>query len=110
MNWLYCLKRTDWRNYFRKNGLGEIPREMSRGWLEQPDGLISTYVVHGKIRGGPRGEGYYTAYVVDDTGDLKTREMLVNQSVEYFRSFALPDCRCRIGFHWKCGIHKTWRG
>lgn len=23
-------------------------------------------------------------------------------------TFADPECRCRDGFHWKCGIHKTW--
>ena len=110
MNLFYVLRKIDWRNFFRKNGPGEILSEMSRGWLKQPDSLTSAYIISGKIRGGPRGDGFYAAFVGDDTGDPKKQEELINQAVNYFRSFALPDCRCRIGYHWKCGIHKTWRG
>lgn len=104
------FRSTDWKNFFRKNGPGEIKSERYRGWNEQLDSLLKVFSVSGKITGGPRGEGFYAVLSEDTTDDPEIQKALMAGAIDKFRSYALPDCRCRVGFHWKCKIHKTWRG
>jgi hypothetical protein len=104
------IQNTDWRNFFRRNGQGQIESEKYLGWNEQQNSLTKVFSVFGKITGGPRGEGFYGSWSVDDTHDPLIQEVLKASAIEYFRSYALTDCRCRMGLHWKCKIHKRWVG
>ncbi len=101
---------TDWKHFFDKNGAGEIVWEKYRGWNEQQNSLAKVFSVFGKIKGGPRGEGFYAAWSTDDTDNHEIQKSSMKEAIERFRSYALPDCRCRMGWHWKCGIHKNWKG
>ena len=106
----HTLCYTDWKHFFEKNGVGEIVWRKASGWREQPDDLTCAFIVSGKIAGGPRGEGFYAAWVGDDTSDPVIRGVAEEEANTRFESFALLDCRCRVGYHWKCRIHKNWRG
>ena len=114
-NVYYAWRETDWKNFFRKNGAGEIEWKKAC-WTEQPNYPALAFTVHGRIKGGARGEGIYYACNTDegwvesgkDAGEF--RKIVEDAAVEHFESFAMPDCRCRYGFHWKCGIHGKWRG
>ena len=108
----YALKATDWRNYFRKNGVGTI--EWSDGkWIEQPNSLESAFIIRGEISGGARGlnvKGMFCAYTSLSSFVPQPKTEAQHSARKHFESFASPDCRCRVGLHWKCEIHKTWRG
>ena len=109
-NLLLMLRHTDWNHFFDKNGPGEIEWRRASGWQEQPNDLSCAFFVHGRISGGARGMSTYAAWQADDTGDPVVRGIAEEEANKYFESFAHPDCRCRVGFHWKCGIHKSWKG
>lgn len=107
------LRQTDWKHFFKKNGLGEIKWRKESGWREQPNDLVCVFAVHGEIAGGyrgPCGVGMYAAWKTDATGHPIVRGILEEETGAHFESFALPDCRCRVGLHWKCEIHKNWKG
>ena len=107
------LRQSDWKHFFAKNGLGEIKWKKVSQWREQHDDTACVLTVSGGIAGGyrgPRCEGLFAAWQTDDTGDLEIREILQKQAESHFHSYAIPICRCRVGYHWKCGIHGNWRG
>ena len=104
------LRQTNWKHFFAKNGPGEIVWKRTRGWLEQPNDLSSAFIVQGQIRGGPRGEGYFAAWNATEDSDPEIRALKELTTLAHFDSYAHEDCRCRMGLHWKCGLHKTWKG
>ena len=105
------FRRTDWKHFFDKNGVGEIVWLKERGWLEHPNCFsTSVFYVSGKIKGGFRGEGFFTVRSVDYEDNQDARNFLSEEAVSRLKSYALPDCRCRMGLHWKCGIHHNWIG
>lgn len=124
IRWFYYrLRETNWKAFFLKNGPGEIIDKRFTGFRDSP----YDYVVHGqwiaRITGKNREHKgpsmFYTNVTVDGEqmalarGDWKRSQYLRNKCAEAERhldSFADANCRCRLGFHWKCGIHRKWVG
>jgi len=108
----WMVRETDWKHFFKKNGAGEIVFKRIR-WTEQPNDISCAIVVSGEITGGYRGRGglpgMYAAWNTD-SGFSEMSPTIQAVTEQHFQSFTNPDCRCRVGMHWKCGIHGNWRG
>ena len=113
---LYLLLHTNWLRYFRKNGKRCWKWTKSKSWMESPNSLSKYYVAYGEDSAGMI---YQATASVNDLEDLISRgpgarhrlfEDRRLNALAYLETFLNPDCRCRVGLHWKCGIHGTWRG
>lgn len=123
-NWFqriaYKLWATNWLAFFSVNGDGEILNKKFRGFKEMPNSLDMsaqwTAMITGKLR-GPEGYGFYFAAVNIDGLEWSRyghQQRFIEEKVangeKMLASFARPECRCRVGFHWKCAVHKNWEG
>ena len=106
----WLMRQTNWTHFLSKNGVGEVKWKKSSGWREQPNNMARFFTIHGQIVGGPRGDGLYAAWIAEDTDNPKLMALGESTVNSHFETYAHPDCRCRMGLHWKCGIHKKWRG
>ncbi len=107
----YLFQATDWRCFFWKNGQGAILEKNFRGWREQQNSLSKVGIWAGRIIGGPRGAGFFATWTTSDDPE-ETEESLqlkAEEASKRFDSFALPQCRCRMGMHWLCSVHHTWK-
>lgn len=105
------LRGTDWKHFFRKNGVGAIAWKKIN-WTHNANDIDCLVTVHGEIIGGFRGYGGSGIFMakMSDNGHAELRPTSQNFAEHYFESYALPDCRCRLGRHWKCGIHGSCIG
>lgn len=123
-NWIqrlaYKLWVTNYRAFFAVNGVGEILDKKFRGFKENQNSFDVcaqwTAMITGKLR-GPDGYGFYYAAVTIDGLEWArygNKERFVEEKKangeRMLESFAKPECRCRVGFHWKCAVHNKWEG
>lgn len=112
--WVHIASTTNWRNFLRKNGPGEIIWKQWTGWKEQYDSLDLVGNWSGLIKGGVRGpEGigmFYQAATLSRlvSSDKRFREDKMHEVEARLDSYASADCRCRLGWHWKCKVHQNW--
>jgi hypothetical protein len=111
--WKVC-KRTDWKNYFRGNGPGEVVYKHFTGFRELQNQLAYNAQWITTVKGGlrlPEGNCYYrsiTEYDLDVCVQKKWPELVKIKMAEAERAidlYAEPDCTCRIGFHRRCPHH-----
>ena len=113
----YRMRVTRWKRFFAVNG----PRE----WIAPPHFIGFRELQNERAYQAQwtaqdnRGEFYYTAVYVNESsfapvfgseshaGFLKAKQDNARESLETYLD---PHCRCRVGFHWKCAIHKKWVG
>ena len=108
-------KRTDWKNYFKGNGPGEVTWEHFTGFKEHQNSMDSSAQWCIKVEGGIRpkcGNTYYvnvTAYGMDATKADTCEEIQskVLHARERIMLYTDPDCSCRVGFHRRCRRHLT---
>jgi hypothetical protein len=49
------------------------------------------------------------AYTVEESRQrMLTAKM--QQARDFLETFLSPECRCRVGYHWKCRRHGKWCG
>ena len=118
IGWLwYRLKATPWKIFFKKNGPGEVTWKKWTGFREMPNqmSLCAHWAI--RVEGGnrPRAGCYYYQMVTVPSSDPsmysmdKVRQQAKQAEAEgRVMTYADPECRCRDGFHWKCGLHRTW--
>jgi len=107
------LRHTDILHYFHKNGHGVIEGKKFRGWRELPNEVnakVATWTA--RIVGGPRGDGFFATWCYSDGTERGPQEFMdkVELASRMLDLYADPNCRCRLGFHWKCSLHDSWRG
>lgn len=110
----YLLRETQWRLFFKPNGVRTWTDIRFTGFRESQSQLR----LHGQWVGTTNtGELYYTAATIDCCGEWRftseeTRgnwsRAKMNTAKASIETFLDPKCRCRVGFHWKCGIHRKW--
>ena len=110
----YRLRATKWRLYFKPNGPREWMYINFIGFREQPSDLNLCAQWIGTTN---TGDMYYTTTTIDSGGEwrfaskesranwMRAKEEICRQGIERFLD---PSCRCRVGYHWKCPIHRTW--
>jgi hypothetical protein len=112
--WKDC-KQTDWKNYFKTNGPGEVTWKKFTGWKEMPNdwACAAQWII--AVRGGFRGGGSYgdTFY-----RNITAKRMAAPEATIRMKSkvadaekvidlYADPECSCRLGFHRRCKHHGT---
>ena len=105
---LYELFHADWRHFFDKNG----ERTFVEGckwscWMHQQSST-DLYGIWSAVASDGRMYASWTS-VTAEAPDSE-RAMKFEESLRYIKTFLDPDCRCRVGLHWKCGVHGNWRG
>ena len=113
------LLHTEWRNYFSSNGERTWKYIDFMGPAEAPG---NSRVIVGFWRGvDSAGRMYSMGVALDQDSQLLSRrdpseaarnlwEIKKKSSRELIERFLLPECRCRVGYHWRCPIHWTWNG
>lgn len=109
------MRATQWRRYFKTNGVRVWQELRFTGFRETPD-IPKVYAQW--IGTTNTGEFYFTSVTIDTGyGDWKMygKEGRNNWMLARKRdgklsidTFLYPECRCRVGFHWKCSLHHTW--
>lgn len=120
---LYRVQETNWRAFFATNGPGELIDKRFRSFKEHHDEYKAscqwTAQITGKNREHRGPAIFYASATVEGRelaiadGDWKRSQYLRNKVAESesrLESFARADCRCRLGFHWKCAVHHNWVG
>lgn len=113
MCFFWKLRITKWRLYFKPNGPREWTNAHFTGFRELHDSLdlAAQWVVMTNT-----GDHYYTACTLSEpifrfmSKETKANYAKAKQDEAERRiyTYLKPECRCRVGFHWKCGIHYTW--
>lgn len=117
---VYRLSVTNWMAFFAVNGPGEILDKRFNGFRESPNDFIVigqwTARITGKLRGKEGWGVYYSSVAVDDIEWIRNGEIIrsvqekKDNGEQFLDSFAKPECRCRVGFHWRCAVHGKWEG
>lgn len=119
----YRLRETNWRAFFATNGPGELIDKRFHGFREYYDDDKASCQWSAQITGKNREHlgwaMFYASATVQGSelarvqGEWKRSQYLRNKAAEaeaLLESLARADCRCRIGFHWKCAVHHKWVG
>ena len=110
----YRIRETQWRRFFAVNGPREWKHIRFTGFRHLHDDIAQMGQWIGMTN---TGDHYYMSVKVSDH-DLsipfgpESHIGYIAAKVEHARAmldrFLLPECRCRVGFHWKCSIHRKW--
>ena len=111
----WLLRDTQWRRLFATNGKRSWQDIRFTGFKESQSSLE----VHGQWVGMTNTNEFYYINVTPDFSKLISRRdsaeakrnfmvAKMNATRAQIDTYLLPDCRCRTGFHWKCGIHHRW--
>lgn len=105
--------------FFQANGPREWAHIKFTGFLESPDSDFRVAHWFGVTK--PGDDSYYVSCTVDpnDLFARRSRTDFEAAMAQYAKEkeedgrqaidkFLLPECRCRLGLHWKCSIHQTW--
>lgn len=120
----YRLRETNWRAFFLTNGPGELINKRFTGFREHCNDFDASGEWIAQITGKNREHRGLALYYASVTVRLKElllhpsemdwqSQYLQKKSAEaerHLESFARADCRCRLGFHWKCAVHHNWVG
>lgn len=113
LGFLQTLRHTNFIAFFSKNGHGVIEGKKFRGWREMPNEVnAKTAFWTARVVGGPRGDGFFATWCYSDGTERGPQELIdkVELASRMLDLYAGPNCRCRLGFHWKCSLHNSWRG
>lgn len=115
--WWYRLRSTRWGVFFKTNGPGKITSKNWYGYRESQN----TRELHAAwailVVGGnrpPEGNFYQATVTVPELDESRysmdsiRHDAKMAEAEKFVLTFADANCRCRAGFHWKCGIHKKW--
>jgi hypothetical protein len=114
--WYYILKDTNWRLFFKKNGPRVWKWTNETEWNKPWFLADMTMSVHGEDSSGNHYGTWVTieplTMLITRTPEAKERfvEEKRQQCIKHLQTYLNPECRCRVGLHWKCGIHKRWVG
>lgn len=100
------MRGTDWRRFFQKNGPRQFDEVKFTGWRQSQNELMLHAQIIGHIS-STRDHYYIAASAPWDRPKevLDDRELDMRASLD---GYLHPDCRCRLGFHWKCSVHYRW--
>ena len=108
------LRATKWKLYFKPNGPREWVDIRFTGFRETQSSLMMIAKWVGMTN---TGDHYYACTTIDCGGEWRftSKESRANwmtakqgEAETRIQTYIDPQCRCRVGFHWKCGIHYTW--
>lgn len=109
-----------WTRYFAKGYRKGWTETKNRGWKQSPNEPMSYCQLIGTASGTPFGDEMFCAQTgVDESSVLMMRGEIERErfmrlkikSCEYhLNSFLDPECRCKVGWHWKCELHHVWNG
>lgn len=98
------------RRYFAKGTRSSWAWAKDTGWREQQNSLAicNTFTAQ-----GDDGEMFYTSVTIDmASASPHSLESVKSEKILYaaarLGSFLSPECRCRLGPHFKCSVHWTW--
>jgi hypothetical protein len=111
------LQDSNWRSFFKKNGVRVWSYLRFSGFKESQSDLTLWGQWHGRTN---TGDLYSVMTSIDTESNIweahgesgRNNFALSKQQIAKDRidTFLNPECRCRLGFHWKCGIHHRWLG
>lgn len=116
MRWLAVARATNWKLFFNKNGVRTWKWTKDTAWRESPNEMKLVICVYGVDSVG----NHFCAYgwadplavLISRGPEAKARYLEDKKKlcIAHLELFLRPDCRCRVGYHWKCGVHRTWVG
>lgn len=107
---------TDWLAFFKKNGKRCWKWTKERGWFEDSNSVMLKYYAYGEDSKGRTYVAYAHASPKEcliSRGPHAEKKYLEEKRLDalaHLETFLHRDCRCRVGYHWKCKIHGTWKG
>lgn len=108
---LIARTRFSIKNFFRRPLHTEWKKEPWHRVCEVPSNVSTDMVSCMGITN--TGEMFFTQAFVDFELNEQLRESLVDAAKKGTRvsleSYLSPKCRCQIGPHWRCSVHKNWK-
>ncbi len=108
---LFATTKFTLRNFFRRPRHTQWKKEPWHRVCEIPTNVSTDMVSCLGITN--TGEMFFTQAFVDYDPNESIRASLIDaekyNTRKALESYLSPSCRCQVGRHWRCSVHKNWK-